>query len=150
MRKVLSRNLDSTLILIAGYFLLAFVVRILRSSALEIDETQQALLSQHLLLGYGSQPFLYTWLQHGVNGLLGPSIASLSLLKNGLLSSVACSLANGQAVAARQDSGQHCDAWRTDNADSLCHGAAGFDPYGSGAGVRRLVCLRAFRNAQDT
>ncbi|WP_296100868.1 glycosyltransferase family 39 protein [uncultured Agrobacterium sp.] len=85
MRKVLSRNLDSTLILIAGYFLLAFVVRILRSSALEIDETQQALLSQHLLLGYGSQPFLYTWLQHGVNGLVGPSIASLSLLKNGLL-----------------------------------------------------------------
>ncbi|MEH3126063.1 ArnT family glycosyltransferase [Agrobacterium cavarae] len=85
MRKVFSRNLDLTLILIAGYFLLAFVVRIVRSSALEIDETQQALLSQHLLLGYGSQPFLYTWLQHGVNVLVGPSIASLSLLKNGLL-----------------------------------------------------------------
>ncbi len=85
MRKVLSRNPDVTMLLIAGYFLLAIVVRILRSPALEVDETQQALFSQYLLLGYGSQPILYTWLQYGLNALMGSSIASLSVLKNVLL-----------------------------------------------------------------
>ncbi|UHS56076.1 ArnT family glycosyltransferase [Agrobacterium vaccinii] len=85
MRKALSRNADVVLVLIAGYFLLAVAARLIRSPALEVDETQQALFSQFLLFGYGSQPPIYTWLQYGANAILGPSVAALSLLKNGLM-----------------------------------------------------------------
>lgn len=85
MRKALSRNPDVVLMLIAGYFLFAVAARIIRSPGLEVDEAQQAVLSQFLLLGYGSQPPVYSWLQYGLNAILSPSIASLSLLKNGLL-----------------------------------------------------------------
>ena len=85
MRKVLSRNPDVVLMLIAGYFLCAVLARVIRSPGLEVDESQQAVLSQFLLLGYGSQPPVYSWLQYGVNAILSPSIASLSVLKNGLL-----------------------------------------------------------------
>lgn len=85
MRKALSRNPDMVLVLIAGYFLLAVAARLLRSPALEVDETQQAIYSQFLLMGYGSQPPFYSWLQYALNGILGPSIAALSLLKNGLM-----------------------------------------------------------------
>jgi 4-amino-4-deoxy-L-arabinose transferase-like glycosyltransferase len=84
MRKSLSRNPDLIMFLIAGYFLAAIVVRIIRSPALEVDETQAA-LSQFLFWGYGSQPPLYHWLQYGLSELFGMSIATLSLLKNGLL-----------------------------------------------------------------
>ncbi|NTJ41938.1 glycosyltransferase family 39 protein [Agrobacterium larrymoorei] len=85
MRKALSRNPDVVMVTIAGYFLLAIIFRTIRSPALEVDETQQALFAQYLLLGYGSQPPLYTWLQYGLNEIIGASIASLSILKNGLL-----------------------------------------------------------------
>ncbi|WP_311272536.1 MULTISPECIES: glycosyltransferase family 39 protein [unclassified Rhizobium] len=85
MRKALSRNPDVVLMLIAGYFLFAILSRVIRSPGLEVDEAQQAILSQFLLLGYGSQPPVYSWLQYGVNAILSPSIASLSVLKNGLL-----------------------------------------------------------------
>lgn len=56
MRKALSRNPDVVLMLIAGYFLFAILSRVIRSPGLEVDEAQQAILSQFLLLGYGSQP----------------------------------------------------------------------------------------------
>lgn len=85
MRRVLSRSPDVVLVLIAGYFVLAFAARLIRSPGLEVDETQQALFSQFLLLGYGSQPPVYSWLQYGANSIIGPSIAALSLLKNGLM-----------------------------------------------------------------
>lgn len=85
MRKALSRNPDVVLMLIAVYFLFAILSRVIRSPGLEVDEAQQAILSQFLLLGYGSQPPVYSWLQYGVNAILSPSIASLSVLKNGLL-----------------------------------------------------------------
>jgi 4-amino-4-deoxy-L-arabinose transferase-like glycosyltransferase len=84
MRKSLSRNPDLILLWIVGYFLLAIIVRIIRSPALEIDETQAA-LTQFLLWGYGSQPPLYHWLQYGLSELFGMSIATLSLLKNATL-----------------------------------------------------------------
>lgn len=85
MRKALARNPERVLLLIAGYVLLAAIVRIVRSSALEYDEAQQAIFSQYVLWGYGAQPPLYSWLQYGLNALIGSSIASLTLLKNGLL-----------------------------------------------------------------
>jgi 4-amino-4-deoxy-L-arabinose transferase-like glycosyltransferase len=53
--------------------------------ALELDEAQQMIWSQQLALGYGPQPPLYTWLQWGVNAVLGPTVWALSVLKVSLL-----------------------------------------------------------------
>ncbi len=61
------------------------VVRVAVSPALKWDEAEQMLWSQQLALGYGSQPPLYTWLQWAVNGLVGPSVLALALLKQALL-----------------------------------------------------------------
>ena len=60
-------------------------VRVAISPALKWDEAEQMLWSQQLQLGYGAQPPLYTWLQWGVNQLVGPSVLALSLLKHVLL-----------------------------------------------------------------
>lgn len=60
-------------------------VRVAISPALKWDEAEQMLWSQQLALGYGAQPPLYTWLQWGVNRLVGPSVLALSLLKHALL-----------------------------------------------------------------
>ena len=59
--------------------------RVVVSPALELDEAEQALWSQTLAWGYGSQPPLYTWLQAGWFALLGPSVLALSSLKFMLL-----------------------------------------------------------------
>jgi 4-amino-4-deoxy-L-arabinose transferase-like glycosyltransferase len=85
MRKTIERNPDVVILLIAGYFLLAMVVRLVRSSGLEVDETQQAFMSQFLVLGYGSQPPFYDWLQYGLNQAFGTSLATLTILKNTML-----------------------------------------------------------------
>ncbi len=61
------------------------LVRVAVSPALKWDEAEQMLWSQQLALGYGAQPPLYTWLQWGVNALVGPSVLALSLLKHALL-----------------------------------------------------------------
>lgn len=85
MRSLLVRRPDLLYVLIAGYCLLSIVLKILRPDSLEIDESEQALLSQYLLLGYGAQPPLYNWLQYGVVALFGISVASLAIVKTGLL-----------------------------------------------------------------
>ena len=60
-------------------------VRVAVSPALKWDEAEQILWTQQLAWGYGAQPPFYTWLQWGMNQLLGPSVLALSLLKHGLL-----------------------------------------------------------------
>lgn len=85
MRSLLVRRPDFLYVLIAGYCLLSIILKILRPDSLEIDESEQALLSQYLLLGYGAQPPFYNWLQYGVVALFGISVASLTIVKNGLL-----------------------------------------------------------------
>ena len=60
-------------------------LRLALSSALRWDEAEQTLWSQHLAWGYGTQPPLYTWLQWGLNAVLGPSVLSLAVLKHALL-----------------------------------------------------------------
>ena len=60
-------------------------LRVALSSALRWDEAEQTLWSQHLAWGYGAQPPLYTWLQWGLNAVLGPSVLSLAVLKHLLL-----------------------------------------------------------------
>jgi 4-amino-4-deoxy-L-arabinose transferase-like glycosyltransferase len=60
-------------------------IRVAISPALRWDEAQQILWTQQLQWGYGAQPPLYTWLQWGVNQLLGPSVLALALLKHALI-----------------------------------------------------------------
>jgi len=60
-------------------------IRVAISPALQWDEAEQMLWSQQLQWGYGAQPPLYTWLQWGVNQILGPSVLALSLLKHALI-----------------------------------------------------------------
>jgi len=81
----LARRPDLVLRLIAAYYVLAVILRILRSEALESDEAEQLFQSQFFLLGYGRQPPFYNWLQAGVIQLIGPSVLAISLVKNLLL-----------------------------------------------------------------
>lgn len=67
------------------YFALHFLSRVLVSNSAELDEAEQMLLTQHLSLGYGSQPPLYTWLLSGLFQLFGTGVATLVGLKNVLL-----------------------------------------------------------------
>jgi lipopolysaccharide core galacturonosyltransferase RgtB len=78
-------------LLLAAYFLLQLLLRVLVSPNLELDEAEQLVLTQQLSWGYGSQPPLYTWLQAGLFSILGVNTFSLALLKNMLLfSTYAC------------------------------------------------------------
>jgi 4-amino-4-deoxy-L-arabinose transferase-like glycosyltransferase len=85
IREALARRPQIVLWLIAGYYALAVLLRVLRSEALESDEAEQLIQSQFLLMGYGRQPPFYNWLQYGVIQSIGPSILALSLVKNLLL-----------------------------------------------------------------
>ncbi|TVQ91235.1 MAG: glycosyltransferase [Chromatiaceae bacterium] len=82
----LARRPDPRVILgLGAYFLTFALVRWLISPALELDEAEQALLSQWWQWGYSAQPPLYTWLQAGLNAIVGPNLLSLSLLRQALL-----------------------------------------------------------------
>ncbi|WP_341930015.1 glycosyltransferase family 39 protein [Methyloversatilis discipulorum] len=74
-------------LLLLLYFGAHVVARTLVSDALELDEAEQALWTQQLAAGYGTQPPLYTWLQWAVFQVAGVSVLSLSLFKNVLLAS---------------------------------------------------------------
>jgi 4-amino-4-deoxy-L-arabinose transferase-like glycosyltransferase len=71
--------------LLLGYFLLQIILRLWISSSLDLDESEQLVLTQKLSWGYGSQPPLYTWIQFLFFKVFGPSVFGLSLLKNILL-----------------------------------------------------------------
>lgn len=85
MFEFVERRPNLVVTLLAGYFLLCIFMRLALSNALEIDESEQAFLSQFLQLGYGAQPPFYNWLQYGLGMVLGPSLATMTLLKNLLL-----------------------------------------------------------------
>ena len=82
-------------------------VRIAISPTLQWDEAQQILWAQQLALGYGAQPPLYTWLQWGVNQLLGPCVLALALLKHTLIA-LTCAL---MWLAARELLGRRAAWW---------------------------------------
>ncbi|WP_161974073.1 ArnT family glycosyltransferase [Rhizobium deserti] len=99
MRRItdaLSRRPDVVFWLIAAYYVVAVVARVLRSEGLQTDEGEQLFQSQFLLMGYGRQPPFYNWLQYGAIHVLGPSIFALSLVKNLLL--LLCCLFYGLAA----------------------------------------------------
>jgi 4-amino-4-deoxy-L-arabinose transferase-like glycosyltransferase len=69
-------------LLLGLYFLIHVLVRTATSTSLDYDESEQVVLAQSLLLGYNSQPPLYTWIQRGLFELFGVSVFPLALLKN--------------------------------------------------------------------
>ena len=71
--------------LLLCYFALHVVIRALLSSSVDLDESEQVLLSQKFSWGYGSDPPVYTWLQMGFFAVFGRSVFALALLKNLLL-----------------------------------------------------------------
>jgi len=73
------------LLLLAGYFLLQWLLRVLGGSGFELDESELLLFGQRLQAGYSSSPPLYTWLQIPLLRLFGDGPAALALLKNLLL-----------------------------------------------------------------
>ncbi|NRP71190.1 hypothetical protein ILFOPFJJ_02074 [Ensifer psoraleae] len=85
MLDTVNRRPDTVFLAVSGYFLLCVLLRLAVSNSLEIDEAEQAYLSQFLQLGYGPQPPFYNWLQYGLGQLLGTSLATMTILKNGLL-----------------------------------------------------------------
>ena len=70
---------------VAAYFLLQVVLRVTSPAVLDLDEAEAVLMSQHLQLGYGSQPPLYAWLQWLMFSLFGINLLALSVQKNLLL-----------------------------------------------------------------
>ncbi|XYJ09781.1 glycosyltransferase family 39 protein [Telluria sp. B2] len=73
------------LLVLAAYFLLQVVLRVTSPAVLDLDESESILTSQHLQLGYGSQPPLYAWLQWFMFSLFGVNLLALSIQKNLLL-----------------------------------------------------------------
>ncbi len=67
------------------YFTLQILLRVSIGKGLGIDEAELMLTAQTLKWGYGAQPPLYSWLQHGLFALFGETIFALSLLKNSFL-----------------------------------------------------------------
>lgn len=70
---------------VAAYFVLCVALRVFISPALEIDEGEQAFVSQFLALGYGPQPPFYNWLQYAVVEIFGVSLTALTVVKHLLL-----------------------------------------------------------------
>jgi len=73
------------ILLLAAYFSLHILLRVLISDSLDYDEAEQALLSQWLLPGYTEQPPLYSWMQYFLFELFGKNVFAVSVLKNTLL-----------------------------------------------------------------
>jgi 4-amino-4-deoxy-L-arabinose transferase-like glycosyltransferase len=82
MHRLLVRRPDTIILLLAGYFVLEFLVRLAMPHGMRYDESQQALFSQWLTLGYDSQPPLYNWVQALVVSVFGLSLATISIVKN--------------------------------------------------------------------
>lgn len=72
-------------LLFLTYFSLQILLRTFIGRGLGIDEAELMLTAQTLKWGYGAQPPLYSWLQHGTFALFGETIFALSLLKNSFL-----------------------------------------------------------------
>lgn len=64
------------------YLLIHFLIRMLFSQTIQMDDAEQIRLAQNLSLGYPiPQPPLYTWITWGLFQLFGTSLFILSLLK---------------------------------------------------------------------
>ncbi len=75
-------------LILLAYFGLHTIVRTLISGTIDLDESEQLILTQKFSWGYGSQPPLYTWIQMVFFQVFGVSVFALALLKNILLFSI--------------------------------------------------------------
>ncbi|KRB50208.1 hypothetical protein ASE04_16740 [Rhizobium sp. Root708] len=82
MRNLLTRRPDTVVLLLAAYFVIGFVVRLLLPHGMRVDESQQAFFSQWLVTGYDTQPPLYNWFQAAIVSVFGLSIATIAAAKN--------------------------------------------------------------------
>lgn len=72
--------------LVGGYVVIHFVLRLIFEPVLGTDDVDQAIYAQTLAWGYElKQPPLYTWLQWGLDQLIGIGVYSHALLKYLLL-----------------------------------------------------------------
>lgn len=71
--------------LVALYFGVQIVLRLITSPTADLDESEQLIFTQVFQLGYGPQPPLYTWLQMVFFQVFGVSLFSMALMKNLLL-----------------------------------------------------------------
>ncbi|NWG86114.1 MAG: glycosyltransferase family 39 protein [Hydrogenophilaceae bacterium] len=87
MPNLFPRLNSHTFLLIVGlYAVLHFALRLIFSPVLGTDDVEQAVCAQSLALGCDlRQPPLYTWLQWLTNQVAGLGLASIFLLKYGLL-----------------------------------------------------------------
>jgi len=72
-------------VILVVYFALNALTQHLASPTVELDQSEQMLLSQEFMWGYARQPPLYTWLVRGVFCLTGPSLAALLAVKVAIL-----------------------------------------------------------------
>jgi hypothetical protein len=72
-------------LLVAAYFVLQTISRVVLSASLELDEAEQVFVFQRLQLGYDTQPPLYAWLQWLMFSVFGVNLFALSAFKNLLL-----------------------------------------------------------------
>src|SRR2546425_11911640 len=72
-------------VILLTYFSLHLITRTLVSETVGIDEADQLVLGQKWSWGYGPQPPLYTWLLMLFIKFFGPSVFSLTLLREALL-----------------------------------------------------------------
>jgi 4-amino-4-deoxy-L-arabinose transferase-like glycosyltransferase len=81
----LARHPGGVFLLLAAYFAVNVLLRLLGPASLELDEGQQLFFAQWLAIGYDSQAPFYNWLQYFAVQLLGDTMLALSLLKNLML-----------------------------------------------------------------
>ncbi|WP_075635452.1 glycosyltransferase family 39 protein [Rhizobium rhizosphaerae] len=98
LAEALEQRPGRILVLILAYLLINIAVRLSLPTSLEMDEAQQALLTQWLAAGYDSQPPLYNWVQYGVSALAGLSLSTLAGVKAGFL----LAIYGGYAMLARE------------------------------------------------
>ncbi len=70
------------LILLALNAVIQVILRVSISDSLDLDEAEQVFFSQWLILGYGSQPPLYNWIQQLFFAVIPNQVLALSLFKH--------------------------------------------------------------------
>lgn len=88
-KKLKKNNLQPLLylwILVTAYIIFNASTQYLVSTTADLDQAEQLIFSQDWLLGYTSQPPLYTWIVHCVFSITGPTFAALLGIKVALLS----------------------------------------------------------------
>lgn len=69
-------------LLLFGYLALQVLLRAVIAGSVELDESEQLVMTQEWRWGYGVQPPLYTWLQIIFFNVFGINVFALALLKN--------------------------------------------------------------------